>query len=221
MDGMDVQILAMRPDQVRAVGEVFADSHAEYPAFRHVFPDPRARAAALRAFFTATARDALRAGVVHVAVAGDRLVGAAIWLPPGAFPWTPARKLRSTGMLVSVLRASPRSFMTFARLGSNAERLHPRDPHWNLEALGVRSEAQGRGLGARLVRPMLAHIDRMGLPCYLTTARAENVPFYERLGFHVEDAALPLVPHGPTHWGMRRPAAPRLQGQPGVMNPGS
>jgi hypothetical protein len=28
--------------------------------------------------------------------------------------------------------------------------------------------------------------------------------FYERFGFEVTHDALPLVPGGPTHWGMRR-----------------
>jgi hypothetical protein len=34
----------------------------------------------------------------------------------------------------------------------------------------------------------------------------DNVAFYERFGFEVADDALPLLPGGPTQWGMRRPA---------------
>ena len=36
-------------------------------------------------------------------------------------------------------------------------------------------------------------------------AKRENLAFYERFGFEVADDALPLVPNGPTSWGMRRP----------------
>jgi ribosomal protein S18 acetylase RimI-like enzyme len=32
----------------------------------------------------------------------------------------------------------------------------PSDPHWNLETLGIVPEAQGRGLGTRLLVPGLA-----------------------------------------------------------------
>jgi hypothetical protein len=34
----------------------------------------------------------------------------------------------------------------------------------------------------------------------------DNVAFYERFGFEVANAALPLLPGGPTQWGLRRPA---------------
>jgi hypothetical protein len=81
----------------------------------------------------------------------------------------------------------------------------PTYPHWNLETLGIRQEAQGRRIGNRLMAPGLARADHVGLPCYLTTARHENLEFYERFGFAVTADALPLVPAGPTHWGMRRP----------------
>ncbi len=51
------------------MGEVFAGSHADYPPFRYLFPDPVRRAVMLRRFFTATVRDALAFGAVEAAVA--------------------------------------------------------------------------------------------------------------------------------------------------------
>ena len=109
--------------------------------------------------------------------------------------------------MLGVLRAAPGRFRVFAQLGTNAGRFHPTYPHWNLETLGIRREAQGRGIGSRLIAPGLARADHSGLPCYLTTAKHANVGFYERFGFIVVNDALPLVPGGPTHWGMRRPPA--------------
>jgi GNAT superfamily N-acetyltransferase len=108
--------------------------------------------------------------------------------------------------MLSVLRAAPGRFGVFTGLGANTERFHPVYPHWNLETLGIRREAQGRGIGARLIAPGLARADHAGQPCYLTTAKRANVGFYERFGFVVAHKALPLVPGGPTHWGMQRPA---------------
>jgi GNAT superfamily N-acetyltransferase len=211
--GSQVQILPVCGDQLAAAGEVFAGSHADYPSFRHLFPDPARRARALRLFFTGTVRDALAFGAVDGAVAPDgRLLGVAVWLPPGAFPWSGRRKARLTPTMLAVMAVAPGSFLGFARLGANAERLHPRDRHWNLEAMGVAPSAQGRGVGSRLIRPGLARADAEGLACYLTTARGENVPFYQRFGFQVEADALPLVPGGPTHWGMRRPPGGLGQG---------
>lgn len=200
-----VRVIPLSGNRLDSAREVFASSHADYPAWRHVFPDPRQRQRALRVFFAATVRDALPFGAVDAAVANDQVLGIAVWLPPGRFPWSVSRKLRAAPAMLGVLGAAPARFWIFARLGANAERLHPTYPHWNLETLGIRQDAQGRGIGTRLMAPGLARADQAGQPCYLTTARSENLAFYERLGFEVADDALPLVPNGPTHWGMRRP----------------
>ena len=205
IDRSSALIAPLRRGHVRAVGEVFAASHAEYPSFRHLVPEPAARAAVLRALLADVARDALPFGAASVALVDSEVLGAALWLPPGRFPWSPARKARAVPAFLAVLRAAPRSFLPLMRFGANAERRHPREPHWYLQALGVKPTAQGLGLGTRLLEPVLARADREGLPCYLETARQENVGFYERLGFRVEHEALPLVPGGPTHWALRRP----------------
>ena len=181
-----------------------AASHADYPAFRSVFPDPARRARALLPFFTAAVRDALPFGAVHVAEDGSNVAATAVWLPPGAFPWTAGRKLRAAPAFLQVLAADPRRFATFSRYGANAERAHPSGRHWYLVVLGVRPEAQRGGVGSRLVEPVLERADVDGVDCYLETSDPGNVAFYERFGFSVVDDALALVPGGPTHVAMRR-----------------
>jgi ribosomal protein S18 acetylase RimI-like enzyme len=199
-----VAIVPMSGDHLDSAGRVFASSHADYPAWRHVFPDARQRERAQLVFFEATVRDALPFGAVDAAVVDGQVLGIAVWLPPGRFPWSMSRKLRATPAMLRVLGAAPARFRVFAGLGANAQRFHPAYPHWNLETLGIRKEAQGRGIGRRLIAPGLARADHAGQPCYLTTAKQQNLAFYERFGFEVTHDALPLVPGGPTHWGMRR-----------------
>lgn len=197
-------------DRLGEVGDVLAQSHADYPAFVYTFPDPAQRRKALRRLFTAVGRDAARFDSLFVAEASDGgLHGAAIWLPPGAFPWSPGRQARAAIDFFCVLAAAPRSFPTFMQTGKNAEKLHPRTRPWYLEALGVVPAAQAKGLGARLISPILELADQEEVDCYLETSDRSNVPFYERRGFRLEEAALPLVPGGPTHCSMRRAA--RLQ----------
>ena len=67
-------------------------------------------------------------------------------------------------------------------------------PHWTLQYLGVRSDRQGRGLGAIAVGPGLARCDDDDLPCGLVSTNPRNVPFYERHGFAV--AAEVTTPDG-------------------------
>ena len=168
----------------------------------------------LARFFTATVRDALPFRAVDAAIADDdRLLGVAVWLPPGALPWSTRRKLRSMPMLLGVAWVAPGAFLDFARMGANAERLHHHERHWNLETMGIAPAAQGHGLGSRLIAHGLARADAQRLPCYLTTGRAENLRFYQRFGFQVVADKLALVPNGPTAWGMRRPPAQLRDGR--------
>ncbi len=51
--------------------------------------------------------------------------------------------------------------------------------------LGVAPEAQGKGLARAFLQPMIDRADAAGLPCYLETANGANIPFYERMGFHL------------------------------------
>lgn len=92
----------------------------------------------------------------------------------------------------------------FFALGANSDKATPPEPHWYLQVLGIRREAQGQGLGSRLLRPVLARADRDGLPCYLETADPANLAFYARFGFELA-RRVQLIPDGPPHYSMRRP----------------
>ena len=194
--------------QVDAAAAALAASHADYPAFCHVFPDARRRVRALAPFFRATVRDAVPLGAVQAAVDGPEVLGVAVWLPPGTFPWSALRKARATPSFLRVLASYPSAFGTFVRYGSNAERVHPTERHWYLEVLGIRPGFQRQGLGTRLIQPVLDQADADGDPCFLETSDRTNASFYERFGFSVIDNDLHLVPNGPTHVAMRRPARP-------------
>jgi hypothetical protein len=87
--GAGVTVLA--PGQHDAGAAAIAAGHANYPTFRHVFPDPRRRARALRAFFTATVRDAIPFGSALAIWRGPLVAATAVWLPPGGTPWSRRR----------------------------------------------------------------------------------------------------------------------------------
>jgi ribosomal protein S18 acetylase RimI-like enzyme len=115
--------------------------------------------------------------------------------------------------MVRVLVAAPRSFPTFAAFGRNNEQQHPRDRHWYLVVLGVRPDAQGRGVGRALVEAGLGLVDADGAECYLETSDPANVVFYERFGFSVTGPPLRLVPGGPSHIAMRRGSSGHSAGE--------
>jgi GNAT superfamily N-acetyltransferase len=208
-DAAQARIVLISPGQAETAGSILASSHADYPSFRHLFPDDQRRARALRALFTGVARDAARLGSAYGALGNDGdLSGIALWLAPGKFPWGALRQLRGAAWMLSVLRAYPSSFRAFMQTGANGARLHPADRHWYLETMGVARGAQRQGLGGRLLEPVLEIADREQVDCYLETADPRNAEYYARHGFVVENPALQVVSDGPAHIAMRRPPTP-------------
>ena len=203
------RVVLISPGQAETAGSILARSHADYPSFRHLFPDDQRRARALRALFTGVARDAARLGSAYGTFGSDgNLSGIALWLAPGNFPWSALRQLRGAAWMLSVLRAYPSSFRAFMQTGANGARLHPAGRHWYLETMGVAPALQRRGLGGRLLAPVLLIADRDQVDCYLETAEPRNADYYARHGFVVENPALQLVADGPAHIAMRRRPTP-------------
>lgn len=199
-----VRVRVLQSGEHQAGAAAIAAGHADYPSFRYLFPDPRRRARALRAFFTATVRDGIRYGTTLAAWRGSLVAAIGVWLPPGGFPWSTRRKLAASPALTRVLTADPRAFRAFVRYGARMERVHPTEPHWYLEVLSVRPEHQRQGLGSQLVTPILERADGERLPCYLETADPANVEYYRRFGFEVVNPALEVIPGGPPLITMRR-----------------
>ena len=204
MTGQETVIGPLGVSDVPAATAVLAASHADYPAFCHVWPDPAIRRRALLPFLWSSVSDAAALGAGTVARDGDGVLAVALWLPPGAFPWSSARKLRAAPALLRTALAAPRSFPVFARIGTAAEKTHPGEPHWYLEALGVHPRAQRRGWGQRVLRPGLDRADAAGLACYVETSDPANEEFYRHLGFEVVAPRLQHLPAGPPYLGMHR-----------------
>lgn len=192
---------AETPAAMRLAARAFADD----PLFRFVYPDPTRREAGFVRENTAYMRHYYRPyGVCEAADLDGAMAGMALWLPPNADPpawreWATVPTLARTVGLRR-LRAVIRAYHAF-------DHALPEQPYWYLGLLAVEPEAQGRGVGAALVRAGLERADRDGAPTFLETGTEPNVAFYERLGFEVTEEI--LLPGGPTHWGMMRPVGGR------------
>jgi predicted N-acetyltransferase YhbS len=81
---------------------------------------------------------------------------------------------------------------------------YPREPHWRLNSLAVRTSAQRQGIGSALIEPGLRRAEADGVACYLETQRRANIPFYRRFGF--EEIGEVGLPGSPPAWRMLRPA---------------
>jgi ribosomal protein S18 acetylase RimI-like enzyme len=172
------------------------------PVTSHIFRREATRDAALRAYFATQMRaDYLPFGGCYTT---DGYAGSAIWAPAGKPLHT------GLGAVLTMMPVVPyvwRRLPTTLRLLNVIESMHPKEPHWYLASLGTAVELQGKGIGGALMRPVLAHCDAVGLPCYLESSKERNVPFYRRHGFEVV-REVPLPNHGPSVWTMWREPRP-------------
>jgi ribosomal protein S18 acetylase RimI-like enzyme len=111
----------------------------------------------------------------------DGLQGAALCMPPGQWRLPLKLMIAHGARFTNVFRGRlPRAVGLLAAI----ERRHLRGAHYYFANIGVAPDAQGQGLGSRLMRPTLDRCDEEGLPAYLEASSERNAALYERLGFH-------------------------------------
>lgn len=128
---------------------------------------------------------------------------AAVWIPSDKLGGQPLhRELRGLPMLLNATGLSRFGRLVALRKAMDAS--HPMaTPHEYLWFLGVRPEAQGHGVGSRLLQAETARLDAQERAAFLETATPRNVPLYQRHGFEVMTEYRP-APDAPLVWAMWR-----------------
>ena len=65
--------------------------------------------------------------------------------------------------------------------------LDPDEPHLHLGPIGVSPGSQGKGVGTALMSRYVEHLEQEHIAGYLETDRPENVKFYKKFGFAVQN----------------------------------
>lgn len=186
-----------------AVAGDLSAAFATYPMFEWIMrPDARRDAARLKFFKRMLADTAFASGTVlrpegggaaSVWLASEKLMAPAFWNDLLALPTL----LGATGLA---------RFGRLAALRKAMEAHHPMNRrHAYLWLIGVRPEAQGSGIGSRLLAAGLARVDAQGRPAFLETSTEANVALYRRHGFEVA-STYDVQPGSPPSWAMWRPA---------------
>jgi ribosomal protein S18 acetylase RimI-like enzyme len=156
-----------------ALGAAFFDD----PIFGWLIGGSPSRQARLERYFAIQLAHSLADGCVWTS---EGLHGAALCMPPGQWRLPPKLMIANGAHFTRVFRGRlPRA----VGLLTAVERRHLRGAHHYFANIGVAPDAQGQGLGSRLMRPTLDRCDRDGLPAYLEASSERNAALYERLGF--------------------------------------
>jgi GNAT superfamily N-acetyltransferase len=189
--------------QVDGAVVILKEAFLDDPIFRFHFPNPQLRGKVLEIFFRDVIGAHMRFAHVYAAFDQGRLIGTAMWRPPGihtAGLWTHLRGLLTRYRLLAL---SPRAAQKLLRGFATLEATHPSIPHWYLFFIGVESRQRSRGIGARLMAPVLQVADTTGAPCYLETPFRQTLPFYRTLGYEVTSEPRPFA-GAPRLWAMTR-----------------
>jgi len=181
-----------------ALAQSLASAFLDDPVMLWMFDDPETRGQKLERWMRFVLDMGLTRGHLYTA-GGNR--AAAVWSPPNVTLfddlWGP-RMAQLMGKQLGerageVMRSLVRVFAT-----------QPVDEsHFYLFTLGTHAEHQSRGLGARVLEPVLARCDAQAIPAHLESSNPRNLPFYERHGFEVV-AEIPIAEGGPVIHPMHR-----------------
>lgn len=183
-------------EDLPALAVTLADAFAEDPLWTWMIPE-RNRHQRLTRVFGALLGHALPRGQVRTTP--DRQ-GVAVWSAPGQWQLP----------LSSVARAAPQMIRgagvrlpRLLRRMNEVERTHREQPpeHWYLEFIGTSAAVRGQGHGSALLKDGFGRFG--GVPVYLESSNARNLPFYRRHGFEVTGDL--RVTSGPPQWTMWRP----------------
>jgi ribosomal protein S18 acetylase RimI-like enzyme len=200
-------LIHLPPQHARQAAQVLGRAFHNDPMSKYLVPDDAKRARLLPIFFSIQVRYCLRYGEVYTMPGLD---GVACWLSPGATGPTIGRLSRIALRSPGIRRVPFELGLSGLRRYMDAERytgdMHKRaapGPHWYLWIIGVEPACQGKGIGGLLMQPILSRASAQGLPCYLETNNADNVPFYQKYGFRVvSDGEIPE--RGLRVWAMLR-----------------
>ncbi|MFF2550338.1 GNAT family N-acetyltransferase [Nocardia sp. NPDC058058] len=198
---MEITVRQAQRSDIPALARVLGIAFADDPIFSWLIPDAASRTRRAAIMFAALARyDRIDHGGVEVAIddAGT-MIGAAIWEPPG---YSEGRN--SLRALPGFLRAFRTRLGVAGRMAEKMAAVHPHDPpHWYLAAIGTLPTGRGMGYGKALLASRLDRCDAEGLPAYLESSKASNVPYYERFGFDAT-GEIDATEGGPLLWPMWR-----------------
>jgi ribosomal protein S18 acetylase RimI-like enzyme len=186
---------------VRRAADDLAAAFVHDPIFGWFMRDDPRRDAARQRFFRVILKDAAFSdGQIERPASGG---AAAVWLRSEKLGGQPLhRELRALPMLLNAT-----GFGRIGRLMKLRDAMdsrHPMDrPHDYLWFLGVHPNAQGGGIGSRLLRARTDRLDAAGRCGFLETGTPRNLALYQRHGFEIIYDFKP-APDGPLIRGMWR-----------------
>lgn len=174
---LDEGLVRAGPAEARKLGEITADGFRNDPFNHWLFGN----FAGINHLFHLQARR-IYAPRGYCYTHGDE--GACMWMLPGGDASFGTADYAAFA-LPTLFKCGPGAVRRGIMTGEAMDKVHPDFAHAYLFSIAVRPGAQGKGLGRKLIAPVLAACDRLGVPAYLENSNPANAGFYGSLGFVV------------------------------------
>jgi ribosomal protein S18 acetylase RimI-like enzyme len=193
---MQSAMMRAREGDADAMVRSFCEAFADDPGLAWIWPDRADRVARLPYFFEPIVGGTTARGIALRSEASDAV---SLWRQPGRIapdademaPWH-----------ASMARAFSQGAGRSQLMGATLKARQPTDfAWWYLQFIGVRPEAQGKGLGGDAVRAGLALAGEAGMPVYVEVMNPDNLGYYRHVGFQVIDE-FDIPDAGPHVWAM-------------------
>ena len=189
-------------NRLEELSEAAADAYRDYPLHNWLTKgkyDPLASKLIMQTTLAAMKKDAV------IYADSEELNGFAVWIPMG-FTGSKTIPFLMNGGIQLILHSGLGiigKLLTHETFAMKLKKKYTGHIDWYLYNLSVRKDAQGKGLGRKLLDPMMEFCDDEKMITYLETNKESNVMLYNRFGFELRETN--LVPRSPVlHYSMVR-----------------
>lgn len=158
-------------------------AYQDDPLLFTLVPDEGRRTRVAQRVMAPVMAEVMEDGLADGAWVAGRLIGLALWMPPGTYPTASRRRLTDAPPALTLGRLAGFGAGRIARALAAIDHGHPRSPHWYLWFTGVAIGQRGMGVGTRLVEAGLARIDAEQEAAYAETFTERTRSLFERVGF--------------------------------------
>lgn len=171
-------------NEINKLANVAMDAYEDYPLhnwFSNGKYDPKAS----KLIMQISLKTMTDIGVIYAD--SPDINGFAVWLPP-TFQGSKTLPFLINGGISLILHSGfgiINKLLTYENYAMNLKKKFTGHFDWYLYNLSVSKKAQGKGIGSKLLRPMLEFSDLEQLTAYLETNKESNVGLYEHFGFNL------------------------------------
>jgi GNAT superfamily N-acetyltransferase len=96
-------------------------------------------------------------------------------------------KAGGLGMVSKMGIKAVKRMAAFEKYAMDIKNKHSKEGCWYLYVFVTMPESRGKGLGSKIMRPMLKYLDEHNQDCYLETLLPINVDIYKKYGFELKE----------------------------------